>query len=82
MYRSAKKNHRQQKLTSVVNGRASVAEELDGGVSTHAELGGQIALHGGVDHAELDLRALLLQHGGGLGKLRGQGLAVAAPWGV
>lgn len=69
-------------LTRILLGRLfiSALEELDGGISSDAVLLRQLGLLGGVHLAQADVRTLGLQQTSGLGVLRSQGLAVAAPW--
>lgn len=67
------------KLTRVIN-RAAVPEELECRVAPDAIAFGKLLFLRGIDLSELDGRLLLGQFGGGLGVLRGEGLAVTAPW--
>lgn len=70
------------KLTSIVNRFAPVTEELDGGVSPDTELAGHVTLHSGVHLRQLNGGFIFFQGFGRLDVLRGQGLAVSAPWGI
>jgi len=67
--------------TAVLGGLA-IAEELQGGVTTHLKLLGELALLGGVNLSESDVASLLFQSLGSLGVLGSEGLAVSAPRGV
>lgn len=63
-------------------GLVSVLEEFDCRVATDAILLSQVRLFCGVHFCQSDLRTFRLQFRSSFGILRGQGFAVATPWGI
>ena len=57
---------------------SAALEELQGRVTADTKLAGQVLVHGGVDGTEDN--TIILERGGSLGVLRGELLAVTAPW--
>lgn len=66
-------------LASVGSNVVEATEDLEGGVALNTVLLAEVGLLSAVDLGKLDV--LLLQRGGSLLVLGGEGLAVAAPWG-